>query len=416
MNIQRPQLLQKLLLKRHNGMVKVVTGIRRAGKSYLLNRLLVDYLLRDGVSPDHIISIDLEQMENIPLREPMAIWQYIKERTIDSNIHYVIIDEIQHLRDFEELLNTLIKRMQYDVYVTGSNARFLSKDVITIFRGRGDELRVYPFSFREYTEARPELTQFHQQLNEYMLYGGLPQVYTFATDTQKHEYLQSLFESTYLLDIKERNGIRNDADLAELVDVLASSIGSLTSPLKLQNTFKTIKQSNISYDTVTRYLDCLQDAFLISQAKRYNIKGRRYIDTPQKYYFEDLGLRNARLGFRQTEQTHLLENLVYNELRRRGWLIDVGNVEHHPRDSKGVMKHIMLEVDFVCNRGYERVYVQVAYALPTEDKWEQELRPLNLIGDSFRKVLIVADFTPTHQNQDGILILNIYDFLMGEEI
>ena len=415
MTVQRPELLKELLLKRHNGMVKIVTGMRRVGKSYLLNNLFVDYLRQNGISQDHILTIDLELLDNIPLREPMAMWQYIKEHTIDNQIHYVIIDEVQHLRDFEDVLNTLIKQMQYDVYVTGSNARFLSKDVVTTFRGRGDELRVYPFNFREFMSARPDLQQFNELLREYLLYGGLPQVHAFASAAQKNEYLKSLFESTYLIDIKERNGIRNDADLAELVDVLASSIGALTSPLKLQNTFKSVKQNPMSYATIKNYIDCLQDAFIIEQAKRYDIKGRRYIDSPSKYYFADLGLRNARLDFRQTEQTHLLENMIYNELCYRGYKVDVGNV-HSYEMVDGVRQHKQLEVDFVCNHGYERVYVQLAYMLPNEEKWQQELRPFKRIGDNFKKVLIVADHTPTHQNQDGIFILNLYDFLLAEQI
>ena len=415
MNIPRPKLLNELIVKKNNGMIKVVTGIRRSGKSYLLNQLFVEHLQMNGVSREHILCIDLEDFTNRQLRKPEAMLDYIIQHSTDDDRYYILIDEVQLLSDFEEVLNTLLKRRKYDVYVTGSNARFLSRDVITTFRGRGDEIRVYPFDFREFSTAKSSLSE-QARLREFMLYGGLPQVCTFSLAKQKTDYLTSLFEQTYLIDIKERNGIRHDADLAELVDVLASSIGALTSPLKLQNTFKTVKQSNISYDTINHYLTCLQDAFLITKSLRYDIKGRKYIDTPQKYYFTDLGLRNARIGFRQNEETHLMENLVYNELLHRGWLVDVGNIEVHTKNATGANIRQMAEIDFVCNRGYERVYVQVAYMLPDEEKWQQELRPLNLVRDSFRKVLIVGDHTPTHQNQDGVFILNLMDFLLQEEI
>lgn len=412
MDIQRPELLNELVLKKHNELIKIITGMRRSGKSYLLNKLFVNHLLQEGVPSDHIISVDLELLENLPLREPVAMLQYITDRTIDTAIHYVIIDEVQHLKDFEELLNTLLKKERYDVYVTGSNSRFLIKDVITIFRGRGDELRVYPFSFREFASAYPQ-ESFNRLLQDYLLYGGMPQVCTFQTERQKVQYLSNLFENTYLTDIKERNHIRNDADLSELLDCLASSVGSLTSPYKLQKTFQSVKQTPLSYSAIKNYFDCLQDAFVIEQAKRYDIKGRRYIDSPQKYYFSDLGLRNARIGFRQTEPTHLFENLVYNELRRMGYSVDVGSVESYITVNS-VRQHVQTEVDFVCNLGYERVYVQVAYMLPDEEKRRQELRPLNSIKDNFKKVLVVADLTPTHQNEDGVLVLNIFDFLNGK--
>lgn len=414
MDIQRPELLNELVLKKHNGLIKIITGMRRSGKSFLLNKLFVNHLLQEGLAPNHIISVDLELLENLPLREPIAMLQHIKDRTVDTAVHYVIIDEVQHLKDFEELLNTLLKKEQYDVYVTGSNSRFLIKDVITIFRGRGDELRVYPFSFREFSSAYPQVSP-NRLLQDYMLYGGMPQVCTFPSERQKVQYLSNLFEYTYLTDIKERNNIRNDADLSELLDCLASSVGSFTSPHKLQKTFQSVKQSTLSYSTIKNYLDYLQDAFIVEQAKRYDIKGRRYIDSPQKYYFADLGLRNARIGFRQTGPNHLLENLVYNELRLRGYSVDVGNIDSYS-SVNGERQHTQTEVDFVCNLGYERVYVQVAYMLPDAEKRQQELRPLNSIKDNFKKVLIVADLTPTHQNQDGVLLLNIFDFLDGKEL
>lgn len=415
MNVKRPQLLTELVQRKHNGMIKIITGMRRVGKSFLLNELFVEHLVQSGVDEQHIIQIDLEDVANKQLRLPLTMMDYIEQHTIDKEWHYVIIDEVQLLSEFEEILNTLLKRSIYDVYVTGSNARFLSKDVITTFRGRGDEVRVYPFNFLEFADAHPG-QPFERLLSEYLLYGGLPQVSSFADEWQKSEFLSALFENTYLIDIKERNGIRNDADLSELVSVLASSIGSLTSPLKIQNTFKTVKQSTISYDTINNYLGYLQDAFVVTKSLRYDIKGRRYIDTPQKYYFTDLGLRNALIGFRQTEQPHLIENMVYNELLNRRWHVDVGNIEQFSKNENGNSSRKQLEVDFVCNMGYKRMYVQVAYRLPDREKWDQELRPLSLIKDSFQKVLIVADYTPTHQNDDGVLILNLADFLMQRHL
>jgi predicted AAA+ superfamily ATPase len=414
MNIERPIYLQRLINRKHNGMIKIVTGMRRSGKSYLLNNLFTNHLLSIGVAPDHIISIDLEDIINKPLREPMAIINYIYQSTKDNQFHYLIIDEIQLLSEFEEVLNTLLKKQIYDVYVTGSNARFLSKDVITTFRGRGDEVRVHPLNFAEYFSVQPASPLIEPILNDYLRLGGLPQTVTMLDETQKREYLLQLFKNTYLLDIKERYDIKNDDDLEELIDVIASSIGGLTNPNKIANTFKSTKKSNISRDTIKLYLDHMQEAFMIEKAVRYDIKGRKYIDTPAKYYFDDLGLRNARINFRQNEPTHLMENLIYNELRIRGYSVDVGQLAYYTRNEAGKSERCTLEVDFVCNKADERIYIQSAYAMPTPEKQEQELRALKLIGDNFQKVVIAGGMQPTYRNNDGILILNIYDFLLNK--
>lgn len=414
MKIKRPLYLQKLIDRRHNGMIKIITGMRRSGKSYLLLSLFVDYLKAEGVDEHHIVQVDLENFNNEPLREPLPLLQYVERNMADNGEYYLLIDEIQLLNRFEEVLNTLLKRPNLDVYVTGSNARFLSKDVITTFRGRGDEVRVHPLSFSEYMSAQTDTAFLERHLNDYMRLGGLPQTITMQNEQQKREYLQQLFANTYLLDIKERYHIQQDDDLEELVNVVASSIGSLTNPLKIANTFQTIKHSRISRDTVKNYLDYMQDAFLIERAIRYDIKGRKYIDTPAKYYFDDLGLRNARLNFRQTEPTHLMENLLYNELRLRGYSVDVGQVVQFAKNAAGKTERRQYEVDFVCNNGDERLYIQSAYALPTPEKQAQELYSLRNIGDNFRKILIVGGMQPTYQNTDGILLLNIYDFLLGK--
>lgn len=413
MNIERPIYLQRLIDRRHNGMIKIITGLRRSGKSYLLFTLFCQYLKEQGIDDTQIIKLDLENIYNERYRKPLPLLDYISQRVTDTREYFILIDEIQLLDRFEEVLNTLLKNPQLDVYVTGSNARFLSKDVVTTFRGRGDELRIHPLSFSEYMSVKPDAPFLETHLNEYMLLGGLPQTVTMPTEQQKKGYLQQLFSNTYLIDIKERYGIRNDDDLEELIDVMASSIGSLTNPQKIANTFRSEKRSTITRDTVKTYLDYMQDAFLMERAVRYDIKGRKYIDTPAKYYFEDLGLRNVRLNFRQTEHTHLMENLIYNELRMRGYSVDVGQVTQNTKNEKGISERKQLEVDFVCNRGQDRIYIQSAYALPSEEKTEQELRSLKQIKDSFQKVVIVGGMQPTFRNDDGILILNIFDFLLN---
>ena len=413
MNIERPIYLQRLIDRRHNGMIKIITGLRRSGKSYLLFTLFCQYLKEQGIDDSQIIKLDLENIYNERYRKPLPLLEYIGQRVTDTREYFILIDEIQLLDRFEEVLNTLLKNTQLDVYVTGSNARFLSKDVVTTFRGRGDELRIHPLSFSEYMSVKPDAPFLETHLNEYVLFGGLPQTVTMPTEQQKKSYLQQLFSNTYLIDIKERYSIRNDDDLEELIDVMASSIGSLTNPQKIANTFRSEKRSTITRDTVKTYLDYMQDAFLIERAVRYDIKGRKYIDTPAKYYFEDLGLRNVRLNFRQTEHTHLMENLIYNELRMRGYSVDVGQVTQNTKNENGISERKQLEVDFVCNRGQDRIYIQSAYALPSEEKTEQELRSLKQIKDSFQKVVIVGGMQPTFRNDDGILILNIFDFLLN---
>ena len=413
MNIERPIYLQRLIDRRHNGMVKIITGLRRSGKSYLLFTLFCQYLKEQGIDDTQIIKLDLENIYNERYRNPLPLLDYISQRVTDTKEYFILIDEIQLLDRFEEVLNTLLKNPQLDVYVTGSNARFLSKDVVTTFRGRGDELRIHPLSFSEYMSVKPDAPFLETHLNEYMLLGGLPQTVTMPTEQQKKGYLQQLFSNTYLIDIKERYGIRNDDDLEELIDVMASSIGSLTNPQKIANTFHSAKRSTITRDTVKTYLDYMQDAFLMERAVRYDIKGRKYIDTPAKYYFEDLGLRNVRLNVRQTEHTHLMENLIYNELRMRGYSVDVGQVTQNTKNANGISERKQLEVDFVCNRGQDRIYIQSAYALPSEEKTKQELRSLEQIKDSFLKVVIVGGMQPTFRNDDGILILNIFDFLLN---
>ena len=413
MNIERPIYLQRLIDRRHNGMIKIITGLRRSGKSYLLFTLFCQYLKEQGIDDSQIIMLDLENIYNERYRNPLSLLEYISQRVTDTREYFILIDEIQLLDRFEEVLNTLLKNPQLDVYVTGSNARFLSKDVVTTFRGRGDEIRIHPLSFSEYMSVKPDAPFLETHLNEYMLLGGLPQTVTMPTEQQKKSYLQQLFSNTYLIDIKERYGIRNDDDLEELIDVMASSIGSLTNPQKIANTFRSEKRSTITRDTVKTYLDYMQDAFLMERAVRYDIKGRKYIDTPAKYYFEDLGLRNVRLNFRQTEHTHLMENLIYNELRMRGYSVDVGQVTQNTKNENGISERKQLEVDFVCNRGQDRIYIQSAYALPSEEKTEQELRSLKQIKDSFLKVVIVGGMQPTFRNYDGILILNIFDFLLN---
>ena len=411
--VNRDIYLQKLIRSKHNGMIKVITGVRRCGKSYLLFNLFCEHLKASGVDDEHIIKVDLEDRRNKTLCDPDKLLEYIDSRLTDDGQYYILLDEIQKVDEFEDVLNSYLKMQNVDVYVTGSNSKLLSKDIITEFRARGYEIKVRPLCFREYMSVYQGPSR-EQALLEYMTYGGLPQTLTMESAEEKEDYLKSLFTSTYIRDIKERYKIVNDADLEELMDVMASSIGGLTNPLKLQNTFKTVKQSSITFDTIKRYLDIMQDAFLIEKSVRYDIKGRKYIDTPAKYYFEDLGLRNARLNFRQIEETHLMENLLYNELRLRGLSVDVGQVVYNYKDEEGKSQRKVLEVDFVCNRGGKRYYIQSALSLPTPEKVEQEQNSLLRIDDNFQKMIIVGGMTPTHINDNGIIIMNIYDFLLNE--
>ena len=412
MVIKRDIHLKKLIDSKHNGMIKVVTGVRRCGKSYLLFNLFCHHLKEAGIAADHIIKVDLEDRRNKELRDPDALLRYIDSHMTDQQMYYILLDEVQHVNEFEDVLNSYLKIENADVYVTGSNSRFLSTDVITEFRGRGDEIKIAPLCFREFMSVYQGTKE--KGLEEYLLYGGLPKVLDYPTMERKVEYLKSLFKKTYLTDIKERYKIKNDDDLEELIDIVASSIGGLTNPSKLENTFQTVKHSNITHTTIKSYLDMLQDVFLIERSVRYDIKGRRYIDTPAKYYFSDLGLRNARINFRQYEETHLIENLIYNELRLRGMSVDVGVVVKNEKDANGVSVRKQLEVDFVCNQGSQRYYIQSALRLPSEEKREQEVRSLKSINDSFRKFVITEDLISRYHDNEGITYMNIYEFLLDE--
>lgn len=413
MEIKRDIYLQKLIDSKHNGMIKIITGLRRCGKSYLLLTIFYNHLKEEGVDDDHIIQVDLEDRRNKVLRDPDALLEYIDGKMTDSKMYYILLDEIQHVKEFEDVLNSYLKVENADVYVTGSNSKFLSKDVITEFRGRGDEIRVYPLCFREFMSVHSGSRE--QALEEYMTYGGLPKLVTISNETKKKEYLHNLFEKVYLTDIKERYNIKNDSDLNELINVVASSIGGLINPSKIWNTFETVKRSKISYNTIKSYLDILQDVFLLEKSTRYDIKGRKYIDTPAKYYFTDIGLRNVQINFRQHEVTHLMENLIYNELRVRGLAVDVGIVVVNGKDKNGVSQRRQLEVDFVCNQGSRRIYIQSALRLPTEEKRKQELRPFRHIDDNFPKFVITEEPIKKYHDDNGVIFMNIYEFLMDED-
>jgi predicted AAA+ superfamily ATPase len=414
MQIPRDIYLKKLINRMHNGMIKVITGIRRSGKSYLLLKLFRSHLLASGVPEDHIIVMEFDRRENKPYCDPDRFLAYLHAHMQDAGSYYVLLDEVQNLQDFESVLNSLLYEENVDAYVTGSNSRFLSTDVITEFRGRGDEVHVYPLSFREFMTAYKGET--YRGWQEYLLYGGLPFTVTRQTDEEKSEYLQHLFRETYLKDIIERNHLEKHQELEDLLNVLASSIGSLTNAPKIVATFKSRPGSSISINTVKSYIGYLQEAFLIQEAKRYDVKGRKYIGTPVKYYFEDVGLRNALLNFRQVEETHLMENIVYNELRLRGYHVDVGNVSqrvYNPETGARTVKH--LEVDFVANLGSKRYYIQSAYAIPDEEKRQQEKASLLALKDSFKKIIVVNGFVPTTHDDDGILTIGLLDFLLDTD-
>lgn len=411
MVIQRDIYLNKLIYKKHNGLIKVVTGVRRCGKSYLLFHLFKDYLLSEGVDKKHIIEIAFDAFENKQLQDPYILMPYIKEQLTDGKMYYILLDEIQLLGEFEAVLNSLIRIENVDVYVTGSNARFLSKDVITEFRGRGDEIHMYPLSFAEFMSVYPGTKQ--DGWNEYMLYGGLPLVLKFEQPEEKIAFLKSLFEETYISDIVGRHSVRNRAELEELLNILSSAIGSLTNPTKLSDTFKSVKQKTISKATITRYIDYLCDAFLIDRAMRYDIKGKKYIDTPVKFYFTDIGLRNARLNFRQLEKTHTIENIIFNELKIREFNVDVGVVVVNGRNKDGNSTRSQLEIDFVCNKGSKRYYIQSAYSMPDKVKIEQEQRSLMMTGDGFKKIIITGDAPAPYYNDSGVLIMNVFDFMLN---
>lgn len=412
MEIKRDRYLNTLISKEHNGLIKVITGMRRCGKSYLLFTLFKEHLLSEGIEEDHIIEIAFDAFENKKYRDPDVLYPYLKEQMKDDAMYYVLLDEVQLLGEFESILNSLIRMKNVDVYVTGSNARFLSKDVITEFRGRGDEVHMYPLSFAEFMSVYQGTKQ--DGWNEYMLYGGIPLVLEFATPDQKSTFLKSLFEETYISDIVGRHNIRNKAELEELLNILSSAIGSLTNPEKLSATFRTVKKKKISNSTIKRYIDYLCDAFLIDGAIRYDVKGKKYIDTPVKYYFTDMGLRNARLNFRQIEETHSMENIIFNELKMRGFNVDVGVIVQYDTNEKGNSIRKQLEIDFVCNQGSKRYYIQSAYAIPDQAKMEQEQRSLMLTGDFFKRIIITKDAPAPYYNESGMLIMSVYDFLLNE--
>lgn len=412
MEIKRDYYLNTLISKKHNGLIKVITGMRRCGKSYLLFNLFKAHLLSEGIERPHIIEIAFDAFENRQFCDPNVLYPYLKEQMKEEGMYYVLLDEVQMLEEFEAVLNSLIRMKNADVYVTGSNARFLSKDVITEFRGRGDEVHMYPLSFAEFMSVYPGTKQ--DGWNEYMLYGGLPLVLNFAVPEQKIAFLKSLFEETYISDIIGRHKIRNKAELEELLNILSSAIGSLTNPEKLSATFRTVKKKTISNSTIKRYIEYLCDAYLIDSAFRYDVKGKKYIDTPVKYYFTDMGLRNARLNFRQLEETHSMENIIFNELKIRGYNVDVGVIMQNNTNAKGSSIRRQLEIDFVCNKGSKRYYIQSAYALFTQEKMEQEQRPLMLTGDFFKRIIITKDTPAPYYNEYGVLIMSVFDFLLNE--
>lgn len=406
--ISRNTYLNKLVSRKENGMIKVVTGIRRSGKSYLLDPIYKNYLINNGVQTDHIIKIDLEERKNKKYLNPDVLDEYIRSLIVDERMYYIILDEIQLVDDFESILNGFLHIKNVDVYVTGSNSKFLSSDIIAEFRGRGDEVRVYPLSFAEFLEVFSG--NKNDAWNEYLTYGGMPYILTKKTEEEKSLYLNNLFETTYLKDIVERYNIQRVDILNTLVNILASSIGSLTNPTKLTNTFISNSIKDVNAHTITSYIDYLLDAFLINKVERFDVKGKKYISTPSKYYFADIGLRNARLNFRQQEENHLMENIIYNELRMRGYNVDVGVVE--VRDEKKNRKQ--LEVDFVCNLGQKRYYIQSALNLETREKTIQEERPLMNINDNFKKIIVVKDNIKRWITEEGILVIGIQEFLVDK--
>ena len=412
MDIKRDKYLNDLINRMHNGMIKVVTGIRRCGKSYLLFNIFKNYLLEKGVPVSHIITIELDQRKNKKYRDPDVILDYIESLIEDEEQYYIMLDEVQMLQEFEEVLNSMLHIKNADIYVTGSNSKFLSKDVITEFRGRGDVIHIDPLTFKEFMGAYDG--DMYRGWAEYVIYGGLPLTVTMKTEEQKINYLTNLFKETYLKDIIERHHIEKTQELEELINILASAIGSLTNPPKIEATFKSTIQSTISLNTIRQYIEHLEDAFIINKANRYNVKGRKYIGTPLKYYFEDVGLRNARLGFRQIEETHLMENVIYNELRSRGYSVDVGVVEKRGTNKDGKEYKNQLEIDFVANLGSKRYYIQSAFSMSTEEKRIQEKASLINVNDSFKKIIVVKDVMNIIRDEYGITTMSIYDFLLKE--
>lgn len=428
MEIRRDFYLDKLIKRKNNGLIKVITGIRRCGKSYLLNQIFYHYLLESGVESDHIIRFAFDSADDLYLIgesliqlekekrgvDPEKFMAYIRTKITADGMYYLLLDEVQLMDCFEAVLNGYLRKDNMDVFVTGSNAKFLSKDIVTEFAGRGDEVHMYPLSFAEFMSVYKG--DKYMGLSEYMLYGGIPLVVLREGAGDKAAALQNLFSEIYIRDIFQRNRIKNIGELEDLLNILSSAIGSLTNPEKLKNMFKTVKKSKITSKTIKKYLDCFEDSFLIESAQRYDIKGKAYIETPKKYYFSDLGLRNARINFRQFEQTHSMENAIYNELRMRGYGVDVGVVAIAEKDQEGKVKRKQLEVDFVCNLGSSRYYIQSAYSLPDEEKRTQEIRPFRKIDDSFKKIVVTKDIVPPYYDDYGILTVNIYDFLLDPQI
>lgn len=410
--IERKKYLDELVSLQNNDMIKIITGMRRCGKSYLLFEIFASYLENNGTDSDHIIKVDLEDYKNRAMRNPDNLYAFVESRITDDRMYYILLDEVQMLDNFEDVLNGFLRMRNVDIYVTGSNAKFLSKDIITEFRGRGFEVKIYPLSFSEYMSAYSGSVQ--AGFNEYMLYGGLPQVLSYTAEEQKVRFLKTLFDETYIKDIKERYDIRKDDDLEELINIMASGIGALTNPNKLANTFRSEKKSSISYDTIKDYIDYLCDSFLVEKATRYDIKGKRYVNSPYKYYFMDLGLRNARLNFRQSERSHLMENMIYNELRVRGFNVDVGVVPVVAKDENGKQLRFSLEVDFICNLGSKRYYIQSAYRMESDEKIKQEQASLLKVDDSFKKIIVIGEETPVIRDVSGITTMSIYDFLLKE--
>ena len=425
MNIKREQYLSELIVRKHNTLIKIITGIRRCGKSYLLNTIFYDHLIKSGIKEDHIIKFAFDSANDLSLInedlielslnnrkvDPKKFINYINHQIKDNQMYYLLLDEIQNLGAFESVLNGYLRQNNIDIYVTGSNAKFLSKDIITEFAGRGDEINMLPLSFSEFMSTYEGNKE--QAFQEYITYGGLPFVCLFKNNEQKINYLKRLFLETYLTDIKRRYNIKNNSEeLDELLNILSSSIGSLTNPTKLSNTFKSVKNKSISKTTIIKYIEYIKDSFLIDEVRQYDIKGKKYINSPKKYYFSDLGLRNARINFRQLQQTHSMENIIFNELKLRGFNVDIGIINQRVKDKNNQNIRQRLEVNFIANKCSNKIYIQSAFSIPSLEKEQQEQRPLIKINDSFKKVIITSGFISKHYNEQGILIMNIYDFLL----
>lgn len=413
MEIERNYYLKKLIAKKENKLIKIITGIRRCGKSYLLEYIFKNYLINSGVKEDHIIKLALDSIENAEYLEGIKLYEYIMEKVKDNDTYYVILDEIQNVKNFESVLNSFLRKPNIDVYVTGSNSKFLSSDIITEFRGRGDEVKVYPLSFAEFMSVYEDGNET-KALDEYISFGGLPLVASLKTVEEKMEYLNFQKNNVYINDVIERNNIRNDEELKTLIEIISSNIGSLTNPTKLYNTFVSKGNKNITDKTIALYLKNLEEAFLIEKSKRFDIKGKKYIETPSKYYFTDMGIRNSLINYRQIEKTHIMENIIYTELRRRGFNVDVGVVEKRDTVKDGKREYMQLEIDFIVNKGNERYYIQSAYSIEDNSKRVQETKSLLNVEDSFKKIVIVYDHFIKWKDEDGIIYINIYDFLLNE--